>query len=203
MKRKLQKIGITGETVWHFLDDVFGHQEGSIKVASLRLVDCDSHQEFDEILSALSSVWNEHEMACTKSKEPKFLYWFSSYQADKMQSHMLKPICSEIGLGSPPAEYTNNANECTNSIVKAKTSHKQSELHEFCAKMCEHVSMQTRDIERAFTMDSGPYEVVDRYSDYKHNALVWIKNSKLFKEICVKNIHRIALRPPTSLPEVK
>ena len=45
------------------------------------------------LLSVLSSVWNEHEMACTKSKQPKFFSWASSYHADKMQSHMLKPIC--------------------------------------------------------------------------------------------------------------
>ena len=45
--KKLQKIGITGETVWEFLEDVFVHQDKSIKVA--RLFDCDSHQEFDDI----------------------------------------------------------------------------------------------------------------------------------------------------------
>ena len=95
------------------------------------------------LLSAVSSVWKEHEMACTKSKQPKFFSWASSYHADKMQSHMLKPICSESGLGFPPTEHTNNANECINSIIKPKTSHKQFELDEFCTKMCELVSMQT------------------------------------------------------------
>ena len=82
MKTKLQQIGITGEAVWHFLDDVFVHQDESIKVT--KLVDCDSHKVFDEILSALSSVWNEHEMAYTKSNQPKFFPWGCSYHADKM-----------------------------------------------------------------------------------------------------------------------
>lgn len=79
LKRKLQEMGITSEAIRQFLDDVFGHQEGSCKVAGL--VDCDTPEEFDGLLEGLQFSWNEREIACTKAKEPKFFNWFSLYHA--------------------------------------------------------------------------------------------------------------------------
>lgn len=61
--------------------------------------------------------------------------------------------------------------------------------------MRELVTTQTRDIERAFAMDSGPYQVADRYSESKMDSQTWIKKSKAFKEKFVKKVHQIIVRP--------
>ena len=144
LKCKLHDIGVTGATADQFLKDVFGNVVGTTKIAGL--VDCDTEEEFDTVLAGLEPIWDEREMSCTKTTEAKFFKWFHAYHAQNVKSCMLKPIRSAIGLGSPPAEYTNNANECVNAIIKWKTSYMASELHTFCIKMRELVTTQTRDI---------------------------------------------------------
>ena len=70
-----------------------------------------------------------------------------------MKEKMLKPIRVKMGLGNPPKEFNNNENESANARIKEKANYKRSELNIFCGKMKELVDRQTRNIERAFTMD--------------------------------------------------
>ena len=69
LKRKLQEIGVKSDAIKEFLDDIFGHQEGtSCKIAGL--VDSDSPAEFDDVLSNLKHIWNEREVtSATTTKE--------------------------------------------------------------------------------------------------------------------------------------
>ena len=61
-----------------------------------------------------------------------------------MKTKMLKPLRVKSGLGNPPKDYTNNANESTNARIKEKANYQRSELHVVCSKMKELVDKPTR-----------------------------------------------------------
>lgn len=118
------------------------------------------------------------------------------YHATNMKSKMLRPVHVKVGLGDPPVHYTNNANESENAKIKSKVDYKKSELSVFCQKMKELVDFQTWNVERAFTMDSGPFVVAPGYVDQKENPHMWVKQSKAYKERAISRIHKICLLPP-------
>ena len=123
-----------------------------------------------------------------------------NYQADNMETKMLKLIRVKMGLGDPPREFINNPKESTNARIKEKVDYQRSELHVFCTKMKELVDKQTRNIERAFTMDTGSYMVWGRYSCNKQNPKMWTKQSTKYKERIIREIHNIPLVPPVLQP---
>ena len=102
-------------------------------------------------------------------------------------------------MGQIPTEYTNNPNESTNARIKEKVDYKKSELHVFCQKMKELVDNQTLDIERAFTLDTGPYAVSDVYLQYKENPRKWVKQSTAHWQKVLSRIHKISLLPQPSV----
>ena len=46
--------------------------------------------------------------------------------------------------------------------------------------MKDLVDIQTRNVERAFTMDSGPFVVAPGYTDKRENPQKWVKQSKAY-----------------------
>ena len=105
---------------------------------------------------------------------------------------MLKSVRQKACLGNPPIKFTNNANESTNAKIKAKVDYKESEVDIFTERMRELVLRQYRDIERAFTVDSGQYKVS---GDYIHHPNKWVKLSKHSKEMFIQEIHTLPLVP--------
>ena len=63
----------------------------------------------------------------------------------------------------------------------------------FCQKMKGLVDSQTRNIERAFTMDSSPFAVAPEYMHEKENPKKWVKRSKVYKERAINHIHQIRM----------
>ena len=57
VEEKLHELNIPRQVSRQFLDDIFGKQEGNVKVDGL--VDSTSTVDFDEKLTALEEVWNE------------------------------------------------------------------------------------------------------------------------------------------------
>lgn len=51
-----------------------------------------------------------------------------------------------------------------------------------CQKIKELVDAQTRNIERAFTMDNGPFVVASEYAENKENPKMWVKKLKHTKK---------------------
>ena len=47
-----------------------------------------------------------------------FLEYFVKFKKDLIKKCMISPIREKCGLGSPPAEYDQNGNECYNSVLK-------------------------------------------------------------------------------------
>jgi hypothetical protein len=112
---------------------------------------------------------------------------------------MLKEVRIRAGLGDPPTTYTTNANESVNSLLKAKVDYKASELHIFCQKLEELVDAQSNNIERAFTIQNGPYTVAPLYSDLRNTPKDWFKLSTSAKQAYLKKIQSVEVRVPQSI----
>ena len=162
----LRDLGICSKDAKTFIVDIFGEQVGKHKFCEL--VDSELPEAFDVSFKA-----------CT---EPQFHVWFTQYQAMNMKKNMIKHLRQAAGLGNIPIEFTNNPNKSANARIKSKVDYKKSELNVFCAEMRELVDSQARDIERAFTLDTGPYEVSPPYHRYKENPRMWVKESKSYHE---------------------
>ncbi len=113
--------------------DIFGYQEGTHHFSGL--VDSDLPSDFDDQLDTLKDQWNERECMLRSSTSPVFHEWFVKYQIDVFKSNMLKALRQRAGLGNPPSEYTNKANESANARIKEKVNYKKSELDIFCQKI--------------------------------------------------------------------
>ena len=193
LKSKLRDLGICGDVANSFLTDIFGYQQGTHKFCGL--VDCESPEKFDEELQQLELVWNSREMFARGSNKAEFYDWFLQYHASNMKEKMLRPLREAVGLGRIPNEYTNNANESANARIKAKVDYKKSELTVFCKQMKELVDSQTQDIEKAFTMDTGPFAVAAGYHQYRENPRKWVKESTSYRQKAISRIHKIKLLP--------
>ena len=108
---------------------------------------------------------------------------------------MLKAVRQKACLGNPPIQFTNNANESTNAKIKVKVDYKKSEVDIFTERMRELVLRQYRGIERAFTVDSGPYKVSGDYIHHKQQPNKWVKLSKCSKEMFIQEIHTLPSVP--------
>ena len=106
---------------------------------------------------------------------------------------MLKSARQKCGFGNPPKEYTNNANESANARIKEKVNYKKNEIHVFCQKMKELVDAQYRNVERAFTLNTGPYMVSPNYSSYRENPTKWVKKSQRYKQKFISRVHSFPL----------
>ena len=94
---------------------------------------------------------------------PSFHAWVMKYHSGDLKETMLRPLREAAGLGSPPSSYTTNANESMNAHIKQQVNFKANQLHLFCEKMRDLVLAQDKDIECAFTMDTGSYRLQEEY----------------------------------------
>lgn len=191
MSKNFAKLCICGASMKPFLDDIFGQQEGTHLFTGL--VDSESSSDFDQCLQGLRSQWNERECELRSSTKPLFYDWFSKYHSTNFKEHMLKPLRVKAGLGDPPTAYTNNANESANARIKAKVDYKKSDLNVFCNEMKALVERQFRDVERAFTLNTGPYEVAPDYLSHRENATKWVKRSASYKQRVINSLYKLPL----------
>lgn len=75
---------------------------------------------------------------------------------------MLRQVREECGLGYPPQQFTTNACESANFMLKNKVNYKRSELSVFIQKLREFVEEQENEIERA-VIGHGKYELRPQY----------------------------------------
>ena len=91
-----------------------------------------------------------------------FVRWFKANKVCVIHDTMLKPIQEECGLGCPPDQFTTNANESLNAMIKSKMHYQRSELPKFIDKVKELVKNQQREIEKA-VIRRGKYRLKEQY----------------------------------------
>ena len=112
------------------------------------------------------------------------LYWMLikgktsiKYEYNVFKDTMLKPVREKAGLGSPPPQFSANASECVNAILKSKVDYKCSELPVFIEKLKELASDQRKEFERAI-VNQGNYKLRDHYKFMMIPQDKWYKMSE-------------------------
>ena len=85
---------------------------------------------------------------------------------NSIKATMLKTVCAEAGLGSPPQPFTTNARETTNSLIKAHVKYAHSQLMEFVNHLKDVVDKQEREVGSVLLSNGAS-------SDLRKNIHIW------------------------------
>ena len=85
---------------------------------------------------------------------------------------MLCSVRKDCGLGSPPSQFTTNAGETANSMLKSQTNYKRSEMFEFVEKLKQLIYEQDREIEQAI-IGRGKYRLCPQYMSLHVPEVKW------------------------------
>ena len=107
-------------------------------------------------------------------------------QAQVVRESMLKSVRIEAGLGDPPSEYTNNAVESGNFILKYGLHFEPKKPHKFVTQVKDIINMQFRNEERA-VFGKGPFKV---RPDFSHLIPDEIRLGKMTHNQRTKMINR-------------
>ena len=107
------------------------------------------------------------------SAQPGFYEWFTRNKMTIMQT-MMKPVCEEAGLRSPPEQFTTNASETINFIIKFHISYKPSQLMELTEKLREAIDEQEREVERA-VIGRGKFGFKEEYQHLQVAETRWFR----------------------------
>ena len=137
IEAKLKDMRFPVESCSQILDNIFGKQRGDTMYEGL--IDSQDSSSFDIKLNTIKEKWRNHDPL----KSDRFCNWFVRYESVVMKETMLKPIRQAAGLGNPPEQFSTNASESVNAVLKAKVDYKRSELPSFIRKFEELVKDQT------------------------------------------------------------
>ncbi len=114
IERKLYELTIPRAVASEIVKDVMGCptqlQRG--------LVDADSADKLDKMLTGFKARWNELEKPYNSPQI--FDGWFVKHCRDNVAKYMLPSVRENAGLGSPPSPYYTNEVESKNEVLKEK-----------------------------------------------------------------------------------
>ena len=163
IKCKLVELGIANENRIVIFDDIFGKIVRNVKEEGL--CDCMNVDDFEVCYNDLKTKWINMGPA-----EEKFVTYFSKHKADHIRNCMSAELRSIVGLGFPPKSYTQNGNECINSIIKQGRDTKKRNLKE----MVQLLRSLTRDQEeqvKLSLMGRGEWSLGKKYKSLFQNDL--------------------------------
>ena len=197
VEHKLLELGLPSSVSQEFLNDIFGKRSGNTQREGL--VDSFSSQDFMERLEALKPVWDTREGPFAPSSGPRFFSHFLTYQADVVQYHMRKDLRESAGLGSPPCQFTTNASESINAVIKREVDYKESGWPEFNQKMRRFVESQREEITRALS-GWGQYRLTPQFSHLGVPAHMWMKMSTEQRRDCISTFEKTRLSRASVTP---
>ena len=99
------------------------------------LVDSVDVEVYNRKVEMLKDTWSKLDA----DRGKVFHQWFMKYEYHIIKDTMLKPIREKAGFGSPPLQFSTNASECVNEILKQKVDYKHSKLPVFIQKLKQPV----------------------------------------------------------------
>lgn len=178
------------------MDEIFGARKGTVYLEGL--IDAESCMDFDDKLASLKSLWEERESsdnACT----PGFFEWFQKNKVDVLKSSVIHPVRIKAGLGNPPEQFTTNASESLNAVIKSKVDYERSSLNRFIDKMKCLVDDQQKEIERSICC-RGKYRFRLQYRFFEINEQKWFNMTPEARQKHVAKINRFVLSPDYDNP---
>ena len=164
-------LKLTQTVANEFIVDIFG------KASTLQfgLVDAENEQEFCSKLASLEEIWNKRESDLT-GKESKFFQWFSTHRSDVVKKHMLRPLRTASGLGSPPLPFYTNSVESINKVLKHHANYQKHQLPEFIEILQQLYYAQEQEIEKALS-GTGEYRVLPSLKEHHYESRKWFAMS--------------------------
>ena len=197
IEAKLNDMGFPVETRNQILDNIFGKQRGDTMYEGL--VDSQNSSLFDMKLDTIKEKWRNYDPL----KSDRFHDWFVRYESHIMKETMLKPVRQEAGLGNPPEQFSTNASESVNAVLKAKVDYKRSELPAFVRKMEELVKDQKSEFELA-VISRGKFQIRSAYQSLEIPESTWFNMDTKARETHLNKLHQMlprACEQPINQPE--
>lgn len=159
------------------------------------MVDADDTADFDAKLESVVSKWRKCDCTSTSDMEG-FVAWFTTYKAPVIRNSMIRPVREECGLGSPPAQFTTNAAETANYMLKHKVDYKRSQLPEFLQKFQDLVKEQEREVEKSL-IGRGKFELRKQYQSWYVPETKWFTMTTAQRENHIKRFSDASLSDVT------
>eukprot|EP00112_Aurelia_sp_Birch-Aquarium-sp1_P010637 Seg2265.2 transcript_id=Seg2265.2/GoldUCD/mRNA.D3Y31 product="hypothetical protein" protein_id=Seg2265.2/GoldUCD/D3Y31 len=157
VEKKMTELGIAGREKKEMLLDIFGVNKDGVQTKGL--VDCWGYREVDEMFLTLKGKW------CTlHDKGENFAQYFENNKLQLVKNCMNAQIRTASGLGYPPKVYTQNANECMNSVIKRQCIGRKLSLRE-AAQVIEGCVRQQETFARLAVIGLGKWKVAEPYAD--------------------------------------
>jgi hypothetical protein len=202
IKSKIREMGISEGVQQIILGDIFGKQVGAQYIEGL--IDAENDQQYENGLQSLIGKWktldaNEGGPVCS------FTEWLLQYKTAAIKEGLLRCSRQKAGLGDPPSQFTTNASESINALLKNKMDYKKHELSIFLDKLKDVIDEQERELERA-VIDRGKYEFCTNYQYLVKKESDWfLKMSGVQRETHLKKVasrRRLLLIVPICPPSI-
>ena len=195
IKYKLKELRVAKNTQEIVLSDIFGSQQVE------GLIDSEDEKEFELGFDILATKWKKLDSQGDQSLN-SFSRWFYQYKSALVKSSMLKSIRRKGGLGDPPLQFTTNASESVNFVLKSKVDYRKNELPEFLDKLKSVIDEQERELERAI-IGRGKYKLCDDFKRLEISEDEWFtKMSVSQREAHVKRVLSVSLEPKITSPRM-
>ncbi len=190
LQRKMTEAGVPKKYHALFLKDIMG----SFYIPdSVGLVDAESEEAFDEMLSSFGPVWDKRE-AEFSSQPPRMYAWFRTYHAKDVRSSMIRPVRERVGLGDPPAHFTTNSNESMNKVIKQALHYEEKNWDKFCDDMLSLVKLQYQELEKA-VVRTGEYRFRPQFAHLEVPLSKWNRMSVPQRKQHVKRVMCATIHP--------
>ena len=158
IKKKLGELLVCKENVETILTDVFGKTVAGIIEPGL----VDKVDAFDKTVGDLMDKWRE-----MGSAESSFADYFVSHKLVHIRNCMSADLRSMAGLGFPPSPYTQNANECINSVIKRGKETKKLSLKSVIQLLRSVVRDQENQVVLSL-IGNGEWKLLPEYDIFKN-----------------------------------
>ena len=116
------------------------------------------------------------------------------YKKSTVKEGLLRYIRQRAGLGDPPSQFTTNASESVNALLKNKLDYKKLELTVFLDKLKEVIDEQEKELQRA-VIDHGKYRFCTDFQHLVKKQSDWfLKMSAIQKEAHLTKVAKANLR---------
>lgn len=184
VEAKLKDEGFPIDSHSQILSDIFGKQRGDTLYEGL--IDSRDITSFDVKLDAIKEKWRNHDPL----KSDRFRNCFLRYESDIIKETMLEPVRQAAGLGNPPDQFSTNASESVNAVLKAKVDYKRNELPSFLHKIEELVKDQKSEFELA-VVNCGKFRIQSTYQLLEIPESTWFSMDKKAREAHLNKLHQM------------
>ena len=170
ISKKLSDLGVSKINKRKIMKDIFGSQLGDLPEKGL--VDSDVLDDFERDSEKLMENWNKLGEA-----EKRFSQYFENNKLNDIRNCMSTELRAMAGLGFPPKPYTQNANECINSVIKRGQQTKSLSLKSVVQLLHSVVNDQENQVKLSL-LGNGEWRLLPDYKEFQDKANRFYQMSK-------------------------